>query len=120
MRRNRQIVTALVLSLLGSTQAAEAQGQYPPGEHASRNIKVLSHLPLVGPRFSHADIEVEQELSRPFAYVAHRHGDVRFYILSIKEPTNPEVPLQVDHREPRVASGEWSGQQVRQSGRTVL
>ncbi len=105
MRQHRQIVTALVLSLLGSTQAAEGQGQYPPGEHASRNIKVLSHLPLVGPRFSHADIEVEQELSRPYAYVAHRHGDVGFYILSIKEPTNPEVLYKWTIENPELHQG---------------
>ena len=35
----------------------------------SDNIEVLGHAPL-GPMLSVADIELEQELDRPYAYVA--------------------------------------------------
>ena len=46
--------------------------KYPaPGERGSRNMKVLSHIPLGG--FLHvSDIELEQELSRPYVYIDKR------------------------------------------------
>ena len=40
--------------------------QLPPGRRGAPNLHVLSHLPLGG--YLHvADVEIEQELSRPFA-----------------------------------------------------
>src|SRR5437660_288008 len=50
-----------------------AGAQYPPGKQSSRNVHALSHLPL-GPAFTVLDVEVEQELSRPYAYAARFHG----------------------------------------------
>ena len=43
--------------------------EWTPLKRGSDNIEVLGHLPL-GPRLSVADMDVEQEVHRPYAYVA--------------------------------------------------
>jgi len=51
----------------------------------------VSHLPL-GPRLSVADIEIEQELDRPFVYIARMvygpEGEKGTDIISIADPAN--------------------------------
>lgn len=87
---------ALVLAFLGSAgnPAELAAQQAHVVERGSRNIEVLSHIPL-GPRLSVADIELEQEMSRPYAYVARMvYGDFGpkgTDIISLEDPENPEV-----------------------------
>jgi len=71
--------TTLVILLLptaGLAQSAQNPGPWPnrmggvpdglpPGARGTANIKVLSHVPLGG--YLHvADVEIEQEESRPF------------------------------------------------------
>jgi hypothetical protein len=56
------------------TTSASGQGFPPdpafvPGNQGSRNIRVLGHLPLGG-EFSSSDLEIEQELSRPYIYAS--------------------------------------------------
>lgn len=75
---------------------ASAQG-HDDQAYASRgsdNIEIISHLPL-GARGSVADIEIEQELDRPFAYVARMHyleeGQKGLDIISLANPGEPEV-----------------------------
>src|SRR5688572_25545863 len=46
---------------------------YEPGRNRSDNIKVAAHVNL-GKMFTTTDIDVEQELSRPYAYVTRRFG----------------------------------------------
>src|SRR5690349_12595016 len=77
----------IVLMLLGSTVAF---GQNRPGELHSANVKVVAHVPLEGPAFDAADIDVEQELSRPYIYVArlHRYG---WDAISVKDFQHPGV-----------------------------
>ena len=64
---------------------------YAVGQPGTPNIEVVSHKPLPGDRFSHADIEIEQEMDRPFVYIAQRFGASGFYALSIEDPERPEV-----------------------------
>src|SRR6185503_459965 len=47
-------------------QAFPPDGNFVPGTQGSRNIKLMSHIPL-GRIFTVTDVEVEQELSRPYA-----------------------------------------------------
>jgi hypothetical protein len=83
--------------------ASSAQGQAynpnpKPGEQGSSNIHIVGHLPIdVGGAFNTSDIEMEQELSRPYVYIDHaneaglanpRDG---FDIISIKDPSKPKV-----------------------------
>jgi hypothetical protein len=67
---------------------------WTPLARGSDNMEVLGHLPL-GPRLSVADMEVEQELSRPFAYVARMQygpvGPKGLDIISIADPEKPEL-----------------------------
>src|SRR5262245_60793886 len=56
----------------------------------SRNIQLLAHLPLdsIGKT---ADITIEQELSRPYVYTAHRLVPSGIDIISVKDPTRPKL-----------------------------
>ena len=48
--------------------------QHPPGQASSANVKLVAHVPVAG-WISVSDVEIEQELSRPYAYVAiDMHG----------------------------------------------
>jgi len=46
-----------------------AEAQHAPGEHHSPNMRLVAHVPLAG-AYEVSDIEIEQELSRPYAYVS--------------------------------------------------
>ncbi len=59
-----RLVLVVAFSILMATTLA---AQYPPGQQSSSNVRVVSHIPMAV-----ADIEVEQELSRPYAYLARR------------------------------------------------
>lgn len=82
--------------LAGGVAGAAAQGH---GEQAheprgSDNIEVLSHVPL-GPRLSVSDIELEQEVDRPFAYVGRmqygQRGPKGMDVVSLADPRNARV-----------------------------
>src|SRR5882672_8678803 len=60
-----------------------------PGQLGSANVRVMSHVPL-GRVFTVGDIEVEQELSRPYAYVPRLDGTTHsagMNIISLKDPS---------------------------------
>ncbi len=63
-------------------------------QRGSDNIDVLGHLPL-GPTLSVLDMDVEQEMSRPYAYVARGKlgpaGPRGMDIISIEDPDRPEL-----------------------------
>ena len=63
--------------------------QSAPGEAGSPNVEVLSHLPLGAP-LSVSDVELEQDLSRPFAYVGRMnvHG---VDVIDLSDPENARV-----------------------------
>ena len=72
---------------------ANAVAQYPAGLQGSSNVHVLAHLPLGG-WYSAADIEIEQEVARPYAYVSRfgsKGGFYGFDIVSIATPRAPKV-----------------------------
>jgi hypothetical protein len=82
---------ALVLLLTVTPGFARAQTPTKPG---SDNMEVQGHLPLGGPE-SVADIELEQELDRPFAYVAkarYRDNYPRgMDIIDLSDPAKPKL-----------------------------
>ncbi len=88
--------SALSVLLVGSMVAAVPAGAQEMSalERGSANVEVISHLPL-GPRLSVADLDMEQEMSRPFVYVSRmvygEDGDKGTDIISIADPANPEV-----------------------------
>ena len=72
--------------LAGVADAAKSQGV---AERGTRNIEMLSHVPLGGP-MTVADLELEQELSRPYAYVA-RLFEAGFDVIDLSDPRDPKV-----------------------------
>ena len=95
--RSRHVVaalSALLLAALLGTSPLVAQGtaQWSPLKRGSDNIEVLGHLPL-GADENLADMDIEQELSRPYVYVARARyaglGPVGLAIIDISDPTHP-------------------------------
>ena len=68
-----------------------AQDVAPRG---SENMEVIGHVPL-GPRLSVADMDLEQEMNRPYAYVARMHyaeaGGKGMDIVDLADPSNQKV-----------------------------
>jgi len=84
------------LALIGAA-VLPAQGQWTADNPGSDNLSLEGHIPL-GARMSVTDLEVEQELSRPFAYVGRasilEEGPKGMDIIDISDPTQPRVLLR--------------------------
>lgn len=93
MKTLRSLVVAAVLAGSAAPVAAQAV-PWSPLQRGSDNIEVLGHIPL-GPRLSVADMELEQEMHRPFAYVARMQygpvGPKGLDIINLEDPENPEL-----------------------------
>ncbi|NKB90423.1 MAG: hypothetical protein GKS06_19630 [Acidobacteria bacterium] len=91
MSRSRLLVTAL--ALIAVSAAATAQ-EWTPDKPGSDNITVVAHMPLGAP-LSVADIEIEQELDRPYVYVAREvfgeYGEKGMDVIDIRDPENPKL-----------------------------
>jgi hypothetical protein len=109
MRRTPPYLATLFLVALASPVLAQ-RGDEPhaPGEHYSRNMKVLSHIPLAGP-LQVADIEIEQELSRPYVYIPIRVKDAGFFIISVKDPAKARVLYRWIIENPELHQGNALG-----------
>ena len=83
----------VALTILGSTPSS-AFAQATPLKRGSDNVDVMGHLPL-GPQLSVTDMDVEQELSRPYAYVGRANfgnaGPLGMDIISIEDPKDPKL-----------------------------
>ena len=90
----------------------------PPGEQSSRNMTVLSHLPMGG-FLRLSDIELEQELSRPYVYICKRFVPTGLDIVSIKDPTQPKVIWSwvIENAELHEGSGALDNKYVKRAGR---
>ncbi|MCZ6757297.1 MAG: hypothetical protein O7C39_03350 [Bacteroidetes bacterium] len=82
------------ITLIASSIVAPVSAQWTPEKPGSDNMEVLGHLPL-GPQISLADLEIEQEMNRPYAYVARvRYGPESprgTDIIDVSDPANPHV-----------------------------
>ena len=100
-------------SVLGNT----SHGQRDPGEQGSANIHILSHIPLGG-ALETSDIEIEQELSRPYVYQSRMlvHG---VDIISVKDPDNAEViySWRIDNPELHQGTGGMDNKYFKLDGR---
>ena len=88
---------AFMLGLVLTAASAVAQVGYPmwtPEKPGSDNITVLAHIPL-GPRLNVADMDMEQELNRPYAYVSRMvygdYGERGTDIIDISDTSDPKV-----------------------------
>ncbi len=97
MRKNTWSVPLLALLVVGVWPAdvfAQANVPWTAMKRGSDNITSVGHVPL-GPMLSVSDVDVEQELERPYAYVGRMaYGEVGpkgLDIVSIEDPERPEV-----------------------------
>ncbi len=107
--------------LLVVTAVGPAGGQAPPGRQGSSNVRVAAHVPL-GHAFTVADVEIEQERSRPFAYVSRMHGATKqagFAAIDLSDIERPEVIYRwrIDEPELHVGYGGVDGKYAKVSGR---
>ena len=63
------LLALVVLTVVAPTPSAAQETPWTAMNRGSDNIEVLGHLPL-GPALNVADMDIEQELSRPYAYVS--------------------------------------------------
>jgi hypothetical protein len=105
-RRSTSLLIA-VCAAVAWAGSAFAQAVVPPPPlvktGGSPNIKVLSHLTQGGFAKS-ADVEMEQELSRPYVYTPGFTGYF-FQIVSVKDPANPKVLYRFSIENPELHQG---------------
>ena len=124
MRKQRipmLFVTLVSVVLLSASSTLAAPQQWTPMKRGSDNIEVVSHLPL-GADLSVSDIEIEQELSRPYVYVAREvigdAGEKGMDIIDLHDPEHPKVIYQwrIENQDLHVGAGgkdikyfKWDG-----------
>ncbi|MFQ5745220.1 MAG: LVIVD repeat-containing protein [Acidobacteriota bacterium] len=124
MRMHRPLTSFVILLgvvLLGATAPLAASQQWTPAKRGSDNIEVVAHLPL-GAELSVSDIEIEQELSRPYVYLAREvigdTGEMGMDVIDIHDPRHPEVIYRwrIENQDLHVGGGgkdikyfEWNG-----------
>ena len=126
-------LAALLATLLTALPLAAQGGQNPgpwpirmgspgdelgPGAQGTSNIQVLSHVPLGG--YLHvADVEMEQEESRPYVYVSRRFDPTGFDIISVEDPNDARVIYRwrIEDSSLHVGSGALDGRYFKHAGR---
>ena len=114
-------VCALAVAFL-PIKASDAAPQWTAEKPGSDNIMVVSHLPL-GPRLSIADVELEQEMSRPYAYVARMvygtEGDKGMDIIDLHDPANPKVIYRwrIENQDLHLGTGGMDVKHYKWNGR---
>ncbi|NIP59830.1 MAG: hypothetical protein GWM92_05465 [Gemmatimonadetes bacterium] len=89
-----------------------------PGERGTSNVEVVAHLPLGG--YLHvADVEIEQELDRPFAYVSKRFHPTGFDVISLADEESARVihRWRMENSELHTGSGALDGRYFKHGGR---
>lgn len=88
------LVVIAVVVFAPRTALGQGVPKWTPDKPGSDNIEVVAHLPL-GPRLNVSDIELEQELDRPYAYVGRMvygtEGDKGTDIIDLSDPSRPRV-----------------------------
>ena len=115
--RNYESAILALLTLSLKVEVSEAQ-RFVAGGRASSNVHVVAHIPR-GAGYRTGDIEVEQELSRPYAYVASRLDQPGFDIISLKDPAKAFVlyTWRIDHPELHQGSGGMQNKYFKLRGR---
>ncbi|MFB6241117.1 MAG: hypothetical protein ABEJ46_06135, partial [Gemmatimonadota bacterium] len=115
------LVLPLALLLAAPPAAAQGHGEQAYEPRGSENIEVLSHIPM--PPENVADIDIDQEMSRPYAYVAraaYAPGDIGMDIVDLSDPRDAEVIYEwrIENAELHQGPGaldpkvfEWDGRE---------
>lgn len=104
-------------ALSGAAMAPLAGQQREPNEHGSTNMHLLSHVPLGAP-MTVSDIEVEQELDRPYAYVG-RMFVFGTDVIDLSDPSHAKVlhSWRIESPELHEGTGMMDGKQFKHDGR---
>ena len=100
----RILTTLLLTSAMTMLLGAPAAAQQEIPVMKSDNIEVLSHIPLGG-NFAVTDLEMEQELSRPYVYVARTFQEAGFDIIDISDPSAAKVIYEWRIENPELHRG---------------
>jgi hypothetical protein len=129
MHRSLPIVIA-ALAVAASPAQAQLTKLRAPGEQKSSNIKVLSHIPLPGGGgraisntfIRTADIELEQELSRPYAYVPMYGKPSQLHVISLKNPEKAQIlyTWTIENPELHGGAGALAPAYIKTKGRYYL
>lgn len=127
MQRLALISCALLGFLAATSLPAFAQGMplWTADKRGSDNIDVLAHLPL-GPERNVSDIELEQELDRPFAYVGRMvyggGGERGTDIIDLSDPSNPEIihRWRIEDQDLHLGTGAMDVKYFKWDGRYYL
>src|SRR5262245_29083504 len=108
MKATMSLAAAMLVTAIVPVAAQHAPGAMsPPGGQGSSNVRVMSHIPL-GRVFTVGDIEIEQELSRPYAYVPRLHGTTNsagVNIISLKDPQRAKSIYYWQIEQPELHQG---------------
>jgi hypothetical protein len=89
-----RVAVGVVLCAAATSAWGQASRQttedLPEKAGGSSNVHLVAHIPLGG-AFRTADADLEQELSRPYAYVAQRRDRPGFSILDLRDLNNVKV-----------------------------
>jgi len=92
LSRSTLAISAFCFLLGAIPLEAQQAPLWTPLKRGSDNLEVLGHLPL-GPDENLADMDIEQELGRPYAYVARARyaglGPIGMAIVDISDPEKP-------------------------------
>ncbi len=93
-RRALSLVSVLALALGLIASGDVTAQQWTPMKRGSDNITVVSHLPL-GPKLSVSDIEISQEMDRPYAFIGRmvygHEGEKGVDIVDLHDPSQPKL-----------------------------
>src|SRR5439155_26329866 len=109
---------AVLIAITGLGGGSRAAAQHAPGEERSANVHLLSHIPLGG-QYRTGDIEVEQELSRPYVYVSRIYTDAGFDVISVKDPARASriYSWRIENPELHIGAGGSDGHYFKYQGR---
>src|SRR6185312_10129569 len=119
------VLPALAAAVLATAARAQTSpvGTILPGVKmgGSANVRVLGHLPLGG-FFRVADVALEQELGRPFAYAAQSLDRSGFTAIDVTDPEHAKVLLRwtIDHPEAHRGLGAVRARYFRTARGTYL
>jgi len=131
----RTVATALACMTPGvvAAQGTSATGIRPAGEQSSRNVHIMSHIPLPGGgnrgvanlggiEIRTADVEIEQELARPYAYVPMWGAPSQVHIISLKDPAKAKIlyTWTIENPELHVPAGALAPSYFKTHGRYYL
>ena len=109
---------------IGAVGATPVMGQEAPKPSSTPNVQRISHVPLAaGPAFSRSDVEIEQELSRPYVYVSRiMKPTFGFDIISVADPENAHVIYEwrIENAELHNGLGAMDPKYFKHEGRYYL